>query len=103
MPQTLDLNAQHALEIKEQEHFLLKKIASLQELLESIQEHHQTHLLTHYAIELATAFHNYYAQTRIVNPENIKETQARLLMMMVLKNTFATVLDMLGISKPEKM
>jgi arginyl-tRNA synthetase len=103
MPNSFSVTAQDALAITSQEYFLLKKIASLQELLEGIRENHQTHLLAHYVVDLANAFHHYYSSNRIVNPEQIKETRGRIVMILILKNTFGIILDMLGVSKPEKM
>lgn len=86
-----------------EEHLVLKKIASLQSLLETIEHNHQTHLLAHYSIDLAHEFHKYYSNNRIIDFENIPKSRARLLLMMILKNTLNTLFDLLGISKPEKM
>lgn len=85
------------------EALLIKKIASLKELLENISHNYQTHLLTYFVIELADLFHHYYAHHRIIDPENISQSRARLLLLITLKNTFATIFDLLGISKPERM
>ena len=48
-----------------EESLLIKKIASLKELLESVSANYQTHLLTYYVLELATFFHKYYAHSTI--------------------------------------
>lgn len=85
------------------EALLLKKIISLQTILEVIQNTHQTHHLAYYTIELADLFHRYYAQNRVINLENIPQSRARLLLITILRNTFALTFDLLGISKPEKM
>lgn len=85
------------------EALLIKKIASLKELLENISHNYQTHLLTYFVIELADLFHHYYAHHRIIEPENLEQSRARLLLLITLKNTFATIFDLLGISKPERM
>lgn len=85
------------------EALLIKKIASLKHLLEVIGTTHQTHYLTYYTTELADIFHRYYAQNRVIEMSNIAQSRARLLMIQLLRDTFATCFDLLGISKPQKM
>ena len=85
------------------ESLLLKKIASLKLLLETISSTHQTHQLTYYTMELADIFHSYYAVNRVIEMNNIAQSRARLVIMQLLRNTFALSFDLLGISKPEKM
>lgn len=81
---------------------LLRKIAALKVILQSIAQNHQTHLLTYYALELADLFHNYYAHERIIS-ENTAQTRARLLLLTSIQVALTTVFDLLGISKPERM
>ena len=85
------------------EYLLLKKIASLKGLLETISNNLQTHLLSYYLIELADIFHNYYAHNRVIELEDIPKSRARLALIITLRNTFGLVLKLLGISLPEKM
>ena len=40
---------------------IIKKICSLSSILQTIEKNHETHLLTYYTLELAKAFHTYYA------------------------------------------
>ncbi len=89
--------------ISHEEAGLLKKIASLKSLLSHITINYQTHLLTYYLIDLATTFHRYYAKHRVIDLEKIEQSRSRLLLIKVLNQTFTTCLDLLGISKPEKM
>ena len=51
--QLKDITPDDALHLGQQEAFILKKIMSLQTLLEQIGTNYQTHLLTYYIIELA--------------------------------------------------
>ena len=85
------------------EALLIKKIASLKHLLEIIAATQQTHHLTYYTHELSDIFHRYYAQNRVIESTNIPQSRARLLMIQLLRETFATAFDLLGISKPLKM
>jgi len=98
-----DISTEDTAHLGTPEHMLLKKIISLKMLLSSIARNHQTHLLTYYVIELAQIFHNYYAHNRVLDPSNIAQSRARLLLITILRDTFALVLDLLGISRPSKM
>jgi len=89
--------------INSSEHMLLKKIASLKQLLEHIGESFQTHSLAYYTIELANAFHSYYNKNRVIVSENPTQSRGRLLLIQELKKTFELCLDLLGLSKPKKM
>jgi arginyl-tRNA synthetase len=86
-----------------EEALIIKKIAALKDLLESISENKQTHLLTYYVLELATLFHKYYAQNRVIDLEHIEKSKARLYLIKMVNNTLHTCLTLLGISCPEKM
>ena len=39
----------------------------LPELVETIAENHEPHHLPHYALELATAFHDFYEKCRVLD------------------------------------
>jgi len=82
---------------------LLKKICSLPELLKSISNSYATHQLSYYTLELAKSFHHYYATNKIIDESNLETSQSRLLMTKIVKQTLALCLDLLGLSKPEKM
>lgn len=86
-----------------EEALIIKKIASLKDLLESVSENYQTHLLTYYVLELATLFHKYYAQNRVIDLEHIEKSRARLYLIKMVSDTLQTCLTLLGISCPEKM
>jgi arginyl-tRNA synthetase len=89
--------------ITHEEALLLKKMAALRSILETICKNNQTHLLTYYVLELANIFHSYYGQHRVIDEEHIEQSRGRLLLISILKDTFETVLTLLGISCPEKM
>jgi arginyl-tRNA synthetase len=98
-----DINADDAQYIGPEESFLLKKIVFLEQLLMDISSNHQTHLLAYYVVELAQLFHRYYSHVRVLDPNNREKSRGRLLMVTVLRDTIALVLDVLGVSHPEKM
>lgn len=82
---------------------LLKKIVELKELLTSISNNHQTHLLAYYVIELAHAFHRYYSKNRVINLENIGQSRTRLGCIKLLNTSFKLCLDLLGLNTPQSM
>jgi arginyl-tRNA synthetase len=82
---------------------LLKKIVSLQDILHAIATSYQTHLLAYYSSELAHAFHSYYAKSRIIDLADLETSKKRLVMVVLLRQTMELCLDLLGLSKPEKM
>ena len=98
-----DINQKDVQHLGPEELFLLKKIVSLKELLTTISTNCQTHLLTYYILELAQIFHRYYSKNRVINLDDIPKSRARLLLIIILRNTFALVLKLIGISQPEKM
>jgi arginyl-tRNA synthetase len=87
----------------EDEVLLLKKIASLATLLETIRLTYQTHLLTYYTVELATMFHRFYANHKVVDPSNVTQSRRRIALITTLRKTFETCFKLLGITQPEKM
>lgn len=82
---------------------IIKKIISLQDVLFLIANSYQTHLLSYYMFELANFFHTYYANNRIVDPKNIELSKARLFLLSLVRFTLGLGLDLLELSKPERM
>jgi arginyl-tRNA synthetase len=75
----------------------------LYDVLLNISHTYQTHLLSYYVFELANNFHTYYANNRILDPQNIERTKARLCMVKLVRIVFKISLDLLGITTLEKM
>ncbi|MFH1643554.1 MAG: arginine--tRNA ligase [bacterium] len=82
---------------------VMKKIISLQEILYTITNSHNTHLLAYYSLELAHRLHNYYAHNRIIDLDNIEQSKVRLFLIMLMRNSLELCLNLLGLSKPKKM
>ena len=97
------IRSEDAQYIGPEEALLLKKMAALRSILRTICQTNQTHLLTYYVLELANIFHSYYSKHRVMEVEHIQRSRGRLLLIAILKDTFETVLELLGISRPEKM
>ncbi len=83
--------------------FLLKKVCSLRYTLNTIAQTYQTHLLANYAFELAQTFHAYYNTHKIIDDKDFTISTSRLLLVSVIRNSLCVCLDLLGLSKPDKM
>jgi arginyl-tRNA synthetase len=82
---------------------LLRKMLMLPELVESIAENHEPHHLPHYALELATAFHDFYEKCRVLDDAAPDMTRARLRLIAAAKIVLASALGLMGMSAPDKM
>lgn len=98
-----NISAVDSIHVGDAEKTLLKKILELDTVLKNISRNEQTHALAYYLLELAHEFHRYYAAHKVINENDVATSRARLLLVTVLRNTFALCLDLLGISKPERM
>jgi arginyl-tRNA synthetase len=83
---------------------LVRKMLQLPELVHLMAKNHEPHHLPHYAQELATAFHAFYTECRVVGEDvSLDLTKARLQLCMAAKVTLARALTLMGMSTPERM
>jgi len=81
---------------------LLRTIAEMPDLVLRAAELRGPHRLAHYAQELATGFHRFYTECRVITDDE-PLTQARLWLSTGAKQAIANVLALLGVSAPESM
>jgi len=81
---------------------LIKCLIKLPEIVEDTAQDYQVQRLPNYAIELATAFHRFYTECQVLGEKKDLE-KARLALIMATKIVLENILDLMGISKPEKM
>ncbi len=86
----------------ESELALIRKMLQLPELVESIALTLEPHQLPYYAVELATAFHDFYEKCRVVS-DDVALSKARLKLVAAGKQALARALDFMGMSAPERM
>lgn len=98
----IDENAPLTSLTSEVEHDLIKKMGEYPALIESAARERAVHKLAHYVHELASLFHSFYNQCRIVG-ESKEVQQARLLLIIAIRDNLEHVLNILGVSAPEKM
>jgi len=90
----------------EKEFDLIRELIKLPELLEAIIEdkNYPVHLLTFYAQNLASKFHSFYDQCRVIDDMDLDLTAARLKLVEATKIVLGiTMIELIGISAPEKM
>jgi arginyl-tRNA synthetase len=81
---------------------LIRKMLRLSEIIEVIVMTSEPHHLTYYVQDLATVFHSFYRQCRVVS-EDEETTRARLKLVEATKIILAKSLHLMGINAPEKM
>ena len=84
---------------------LIRTMIRLPELVEQAARALEPHHLPHYALELATAFHGFYENCRVIsaNPEDAEVTLARLKLVEAAQVVFRRCLGLMGMSAPEHM
>jgi arginyl-tRNA synthetase len=86
----------------EPELILIRKLLLLPELVETVATTLEPHHLTYYAQDLATVFHSFYMQCRVIS-EDEKLTEARLKLVEAAKAVLARTLHLMGMTAPERM
>ena len=81
---------------------LIRKMLLLPELIEMVTHTLEPHHLTYYAQDLATVFHSFYKQCRVIS-QNEALTKARLRLVEAAKLVLAKTLHLMGMTTPEKM
>jgi len=81
---------------------LIRKMLRLPELVESMALSLEPHPLPHYAIEIATAFHDFYEKCRVLTDDEAL-SRARLQLVSAAKIVLARALDLMGMSAPDRM
>ncbi|HLX34711.1 MAG TPA: arginine--tRNA ligase [Candidatus Limnocylindrales bacterium] len=82
---------------------LARVVARYPEVVEDAATAQETQSITTYAIELATEFHAFYRDARVVDPAEAERSARRLALVSAARITLANALDLLGISAPESM
>lgn len=91
-----------ALLITEHEQEVAAKLAQFPELIARAAEAREPHQIAYYLKDLAHALHSYYnAQTLLVAEDNLRN--ARLSLLVAIKQVLVNGLTLIGVSAPERM
>ena len=82
---------------------LARAIARFPEVVEDAARSEETHGVTAYATELATQFHAFYRDAKVVDPDEPARSAGRLALVSAARVTLANALGLLGISAPDAM
>lgn len=81
---------------------LIRQLIRLPEVIEDTAKDYQVQRLPQYAVDLATAFHQFYRDCKVLSEvEGLQ--QARLSLVLATKIVLENTLSLMGISAPEKM
>jgi arginyl-tRNA synthetase len=84
---------------------LIRQMLLLPEVVEQAAENLAPHHLTYYAQDLASAFHSFYKECRVVSsdPADVELNKARLKLVSAAKIVLAKTLRLMGMTAPERM
>lgn len=82
---------------------LARAVSRFPEVIEDAVRAEETQGITAYATELATTFHGFYRDARVVDPDEPARSAARLALAGAARITLANALTLLGISAPGSM
>ena len=85
------------------ENALIKKMAYLPDMLIEASIQRSPSMVTKYAYELAQEFHSFYTECRVVGIDSKELTLARLALIDCARIVVAKVLNIMGISSPDRM
>jgi arginyl-tRNA synthetase len=82
---------------------LAKQLLDLPDVVRDAGESRETQGITAYATRLATIFHAFYRDRRVIDSADPATSASRLALIDATRTTLAAALDLLGISAPESM
>ena len=81
---------------------LANQLTRMPEVVESVAGDYQVQRIPQYAMDLATAFHQFYQECQVITDDE-KTTRARLSLIVAAKIVLNSTLSLMGVSAPEKM
>ncbi len=81
---------------------LIRKLAELPDEIKDAAERYEPHRMTRFAREVASTFHSFYTNCRVLG-DDAELTAARLALVQATQIVLRIVLDTIGVSAPEKM
>jgi len=63
----------------------------------------EPHRLTSYVTELSKAFHQFYTECKVVDPEHEQRSRSRLMLCQLTRKAIADALDIIGVEAPKRL
>jgi len=82
---------------------LIKALARYPDAVETAGRFMEPHRITYYLTTLASAFHTYYNRHRVLCPDDLPLTRARLHLITAVQKVIRNGLGLLGVSAPDSM
>lgn len=87
----------------EKEVDLLKKLGEFPKTVADAAEKSSPQKVTQYVFDLASHLHSFYNAEKVLDPENLTQTNARIALMKAVRITLENALELLHVTAPEKM
>lgn len=82
---------------------LMNKLGEFTHTVEVAATRREPHKITNYIHELASTFHSFYNEIKVIDVTNPAYTQQKLALVKAVQITLRNALDLVGVSAPEKM
>ena len=100
---TVDAQADFSHINSEKEFDVLKMLGEFPQVIGEAAQKRMPHRISNYIYELASAFHSFYNAEKVLDPEQVEKTKARLALIKAVQITMKNALALIGVSAPEKM
>lgn len=82
---------------------LIKHLNEFAPIIDGAALNRAPHRITNYVQKLASLFHSYYNECKVINQDDLALTNARLALLRACKITIKNALALVGVSAPERM
>lgn len=82
---------------------LIKHLNEFAPVIDGAALNRAPHRITNYVQKLASLFHSYYNECKVINQDDLELTNARLALLRACKITIKNALALVGVSAPERM
>jgi len=82
---------------------LLKQINEFTNVIEECVNYKEPHRMCNYIQKLATLFHSFYNECKVIDSNDLNMTSERLALVKACEITLKNALELIGVSAPEKM
>lgn len=87
----------------ERDYDILKHLGDFPAIVAEAAERLMPHRVVTYVFDLAAMLHSYYNAQRVIDPEDIPKSLARLALMKAVRITVGNALDLIGVTAPQQM
>ena len=101
----IDVNAEANVSVltSEKEMDLLKRLGDYPQVITEAASKKMPHRIPQYVFELAGDLHSFYNAEKVINPDDMERTQARIALIQAVRIVIQNALQLIGVSAPEKM